>query len=139
MKKKLAIVLLMITLIFSSLYLYQNKSQGSNHPMIVSVTKNQVVISLHHLGVSGHAYVYAYHANDYYPTDAIKGISTSVKSQGTLIGRYRCGTNQTFTMRRFTNGYDALYYKYYVIYEKTILYGPGLCYRHLIRKSECSF
>ena len=124
MKKKLAIVLLMITLVFSSLYLYQNKSQGSNHPMIVSVTKNQVVISLHRLGVSGHAYVYAYHANDYYPTDTIRGISSSVKSQGTFIGRYRCGTNKTFTIERYTNGYDALYYKYYVIYENTILYGP---------------
>ena len=124
MKKKFILVCIMIALVFSGLYLYKYRSQGSNHPMVVSVSSNKVTIDLHRVGTSGTAQVYAYKSNEYYTTDTMRGISTNIKSQGTLIGNYRCGTNKTFTFDRYTNGYDALYQKYYVIYENTVLYGP---------------
>ena len=87
-----------------------NSSKG----MQVSVSTNKISIKLNKVGSSGTAKVYAYGANEYQTNDKIRGISKDVKSTGTLVGEYKCGTTATLTRDRYEeNGKDNLYDKYY--------------------------
>ena len=98
---------------------------ASSSKMTVSVDENHTTITVNNCGDDGTAELYAYGANEYYSADKIRGISKDVKSTGTLVGEYECGTNQTFTRDRYdTNGRDTLYDKYYLVQDGDIIKGP---------------
>lgn len=98
---------------------------NSSKAMQVSVSKNKITIKLNKVGSSGTAKVYAYGANEYQTNDKIRGISKDVKSSGTLVGNYKCGSTSTLTRDRYEeNGKDNLYDKYYVVKDNKILCGP---------------
>ncbi len=122
MKKKLAYVLSLFML-FSLLTIMPVNASSSK--MTVSVDEDQTTITVNNCGDGGTAELYAYGANEYYTEDKIRGISQDVKSTGTLIGEYECGTNQTFTRDRYdTDGRDTLYDKYYLVQDDEIIKGP---------------
>lgn len=122
MKKKFAYVLSLFML-FSLLTIMPVNASSSK--MTVSVDENHTTITVNNCGDDGTAELYAYGANEYYSADKIRGISKDVKSTGTLVGEYECGTNQTFTRDRYdTNGRDTLYDKYYLVQDGDIIKGP---------------
>lgn len=122
MKKKLAYVLSLI-MIFSLFTIIPVKA--SSQKMTVKVTDDQTLITVSNCGDDGKAQLYAYGANEYYTADQIRGISKDVKSTGTLIGEYDCGTNETFTRDRYdSDGRDTLYDKYYLVQDDEIIKGP---------------
>lgn len=98
---------------------------NSSKSMQVSVSTNKISIKLNKVGSSGTAKMYAYGANEYQTNDKIRGISKEVKSTGTLVGDYKCGSTSTLTRDRYEeNGKDNLYDKYYVVKDNKILCGP---------------
>lgn len=100
-------------------------SFASGSSIVVSVDATKTKIKINNCGDDGTAELYAYGANEYYSTDKIRGISKDVKSTGTLVGEYECGTNQTFTRDRYdTDGRDTLYDKYYLVQDGDIIKGP---------------
>ena len=122
MKKKFAYVLSLFML-FSLLTIMPVNASSSK--MTVSVDENHTTITVNNCGDDGTAELYAYGANEYYSADKIRGISKDVKSTGTLVGEYECGTNQTFTRDRYdTDGRDTLYDKYYLVQDGDIIKGP---------------
>lgn len=123
MKKKLAYVLSLL-MAFSLLTIQPVKA--SSQKMTVKVTDDQTIITINDCGDNeGTAELYAYGANEYYTADHLRGISKDVKSKGTLLGEYDCGTNEKFTKDRYdSEGRDSLYDKYYLIQDGEIIKGP---------------
>ena len=90
-----------------------------------SVGRSRTVVRVSRVGTSGTAQVYAFKANEYFVADNLKGMSEKVADRGILLGSYTCGSTQEFEFNRYSDdGYDSLYYKYYVIQDGNILVGP---------------
>ena len=97
------------------------KSSG----MTVSVEKSKVKIKIKRVGKKGTAKLYMCRANQYNKKDKLNGISKSAKVKGTYIGKYKMGSNKTFTVKRYKKGVDLLYNKYYLVDKKgKIVKGP---------------
>ena len=90
-----------------------------------SVGRSRTVVRVSRVGTSGTAQVYAFKANEYFVADNLKGMSEKVADRGILLGSYTCGSTQEYEFNRYSDdGYDSLYYKYYVIQDGNILVGP---------------
>ncbi len=100
----------------------QNVSAASNG-MSVSVSASKIKIKITKAKSSGT--LYAYNANEYAKKDTTRGISKSVKTKGTALGKVGKGKSKTITVARYdAKGRDGLYNKYYLLKGNTIVKGP---------------
>jgi len=100
----------------------QNVSAAGNG-MSVSVTASKIKIKITKAKSSGT--LYAYNANEYAKKDTTRGISKSVKTKGTALGKVSKGQSKTITVARYDEkGRDGLYNKYYLLKGNTIVKGP---------------
>lgn len=89
--------------------------------------ENKIYVNLNQVGgIFGTAKLIMVKPNEYYQYDTNIGVSKNKVeiSNTTIVGEYKCGTNQTFTIDRYTNSYDNLYSKFYVIKDSAITVGP---------------
>ena len=100
-------------------------SKAQNETTVkVSVTQDNVNISIGSLGSSGEAALYSTTADTYLTGDSLKGI-VSKNVSGSKIGTFSMGSSKTFTIDRYSDsGYDRLYDKYYIVSGSKIIKGP---------------
>ena len=97
----------------------------TSDPIAVDVQAKTIEIDVKGVGESGKANLMRYEANEYQSADPWKGLNAEKTSSGEAVGVYDCGTEQHFSIPRYTDsGKDYLYSKYYVEQNGTLLAGP---------------
>lgn len=100
------------------------KKAADESKIKVSVTEDEVNISVASLGMSGTGTLYSVPANEYLSGDNIKGLAAGGNT-GTKVGTLTLNKSKTFTLSRVTDDlHDRLYDKYYVVKDGKIVRGP---------------
>lgn len=101
----------------------------ANISMVVSATEDKITFDIsseeEKVGDANVSLI-GMKAYEYFEADQYKGLSTSVVTEDECLPltTYKLGTDASFEMNRFVDGYDNLYNKYYLVHDGKILKGP---------------
>ena len=131
--RRIAIILLSLVMVASVIFVVackpDDETPSNQSALGVNVTVSADKVSVNVAGtvegLDGNTVkVLSVKANEYLSADGSKGLFGNTAS-GTLVGEYVLSQDQTFTVDRYTKGFDNLYNKYYVVdADGKILLGP---------------